>query len=111
LLLRRDGAIRAVRYNGQHRLAVLSHLGHATVTAIVPTAQSISRSLSEWPSLSSLPKVVHDREVIVRENEVDDWYYVKQGLCSREKALDIFHAFFELNGRERIRFLGLPPGY
>ena len=30
---------------------------------------------------------------------------------SAEDALEIFHAFFELNGRERIQFLNLSAAY
>ena len=111
LLVRRDGEMRAVRYNGQHRLSVLSHLGYKKITVLVPSANSISDSLATWPTLSTLPKVVYEREVVVREAEVEDWYYVKHGFCTAEQALDIFHAFFELNGRERIAYLGLPSAY
>jgi len=111
LLVRRNGEIRAIRYNGQHRLAVLSLLGYKKVTALVPSASSISDDLASWPTVSTLPKVVHQREVVVREAEVEDWYYVKEGLCTPEQALEIFHAFFELNGRERITHLGLPSVY
>ncbi len=48
---------------------------------------------------------------VVHEAELDQWYYVKHGRCTPEHALEIFYAFFELGGRERIRYLGLPPGY
>lgn len=111
LLVRGDGDVRAMRYNGQHRISILSHLGYEKITALVPLATSINESLASWPSFSPLPKVVHEHEVIVRETEVDEWYYVKRGLCTREQALEIFHAFFELNGRERISYLGLPTVY
>jgi hypothetical protein len=111
LLIRRSGETRAVRYNGQHRLAVLGHLGRQRLTVLVPSARSINASLQTWPSVSQLPKVVHDGEIVVRENDVARWYYVARGLCTREQALEIFHAFFDLNGRERIRALGLAPGY
>jgi hypothetical protein len=111
LLIRRNGETRAMRYNGQHRLAALSHLGHQRVTVLVPSARSINASLETWPSVSRLPKVVHDGEIRVREADVERWHYVAQGMCPREQALEIFHAFFDLNGRERIRALGLAPGY
>ena len=48
---------------------------------------------------------------MVEEANVAEWYYVKNGLCTARYALDIFHAFFDLNGRERIRSLGLPTVY
>ena len=111
LLVRRDGEYRAVRYNGQHRLAVLSHFGRKQVTVLVPSARSVNAELALWPSASSLPKVVTDGEIVVRETQADGWHYVKQGLCSREQALETFHAFFELTGRERIEHLGLPAIY
>jgi hypothetical protein len=111
LLVRRDGEYRAVRYNGQHRLAVLSHFGRKRLTVLVPSARSINAELASWPSASALPKIVTDGEIIVRETDVDDWHYVKRGLCSREEALQIFHAFFDFNGRERINYLGLPAVY
>ena len=111
LLVRRDGEVRAVRYNGQHRFSILSHLGHRKIAVIIPSARAISDELATWPTFSNIPKIVHEHEIIVRETEVEDWYYVKQGLCSPEQALEIFHAFFELNGRERIDYLGLPAVY
>ena len=111
LLVRRDGAIRALRYNGQHRFSVLSHLGHKTILALIPSIRSINESLLSWSSFSPLPKIVDRREVIVRDSEVEDWPYVKRGLCAPADALAIFHAFFDLNGRERIASLGLPSVY
>ncbi len=111
LLIRRNGARRAVRYNGQHRLAVLSHLGRKRLTVLVPSARTINAELGSWPSFSSLPKVVSEGEIVVREKEAESWPYVKRGLCSREQALEMFCAFFDLTGRERVRFLGLPEVY
>src|SRR5262249_39118354 len=51
LLVRRDGAIRAMRYNGQHRLSVLSHIGYGTISTLIPSARSITESLATWPSV------------------------------------------------------------
>jgi hypothetical protein len=111
LLIRRDGAVRAVRYNGQHRLSILSHLGHKRVTAFVPSARAINDSLKTWTSFSHLPKIVYPNEIVVREADVREWPYVKQGLCTVDQALEIFNAFFELNGRERVRYLEIPHVY
>lgn len=111
LLVRRDGEVRAVRYNGQHRLSILSHLGYQKVAVTVPFASAISDSLATWPTFSNIPKKVHEHEIIVRENEVKEWHYVKHGLCAIDQALEIFHAFFDLNGRERINYLGLTSVY
>jgi hypothetical protein len=111
LLVRRDGELRAVRYNGQHRLASLGHLGRRRVSVLVPSASSITAELESWPTASTAPKVVTEGDVVVRENDVEEWYYVKRGLCSVEQALEIFDAFFELDGSERAAALGLPKTY
>jgi hypothetical protein len=111
LLVRRDGALRAVRYNGQHRFSILSHLGHKRVTALIPSARSMTESLATFPTQTDLPKIVHAHEIIVHETDVENWHYVKHGFCTPHDALEIFHAFFELNGRERIAHLGLPSVY
>lgn len=89
LLVRSDGDMRAVRYNGHHRLSILAHLGTDRLFVVIPSV-SIG---------------------VVRESDVENWYYVKQGFCTQEDALRIFHAFFTLNGRERIEYLGLPSVY
>ena len=89
LLVRRDGDLRAVRYDGHHRLAALAHLGHDAVTVVLD------------------PKSVK----VVHESEVEQWYYVRHGFCSPERALEIFDAFFELDGGERAGYLGLPKSY
>ena len=70
-------------------MAVLTHLGYKTLTVMV-TRDSIGT---------------------IHEGDVDDWYYVRNGICTKELALRFFHAYFELNGRERIRYLGLPTSY
>lgn len=89
LLVKRNGDMRAVRREGNHRLSILSHLGHTTLTVAVAP---------------------HSVEVI-REDDVEQWIYVQRRLCSPEQALAIFNAYFELNGRERIEYLGLPALY
>jgi hypothetical protein len=111
LLVRRDGAIRAMRYDGQHRLAILGHLGHQDVTVLVPHRRTIAASVDTWTTVSPFPKVVTRGEIVIREQAARDWLYVREGLCSVDQALEIFHAFFELNGRERIEALGLPAVY
>ena len=81
LLVRRDGQRRAIIVDGHHRLSILSYLGYHQATVEV-----VQR---------------------VAEAEVDQWYYVKRGDCSRQHALEIFNAFFRLNGRERVAYLNL----
>jgi hypothetical protein len=39
---------------------------------------------------------------VVEESRSAEWHYVREGLCSRERALQVFHAFFQLDGRERF---------
>jgi hypothetical protein len=81
LLVRRDGSVRGVMGDGHHRLAVLHHLGLRQVTV-----QIVQR---------------------VEEARVAEWYYVKSGQSSTGQALEIFNAFFELTGRERLLALNL----
>jgi glycosyltransferase involved in cell wall biosynthesis len=89
LLVRRDGDFQAVRYRGHHRLATLAHLGRDTVTV-----------------------ALHPESVkVVHESELEQWYYVRRGLCSPEHAHEIFDAFFELDGSERASYLELPKPY
>ncbi|NJM75679.1 MAG: hypothetical protein HC852_07730 [Acaryochloridaceae cyanobacterium RU_4_10] len=89
LFVRCNGEWLAVKHDGHHRLTVLSHLGYDKVTVSI-SPESIG---------------------VVREAEVEQWYYVKRGLCTTEQALEIFNAYFELNGRERLQYLGLPSVY
>jgi glycosyltransferase involved in cell wall biosynthesis len=89
LLVRESGTIRAVRHRGHHRLATLAHLGYHEVTMAVDP----------------------DSIRVVREAEVEDWYNVRNGRCSPERALEIFNAFFELDGSERAASLDLPKPY
>jgi hypothetical protein len=111
LLVRRDGDFRAVRYDGQHRLAGLAHLGRRSVRVRVPSARSIAAEVATWPTASQAPKAVDERDIVVHEDDVEDWYYVREGLCSPQQALEIFDAFFELDGSERLSALGLPRSY
>jgi hypothetical protein len=89
LLIRSSGEWRAVRSDGHHRLTILSHLGYEKVTVSIP------------------PQTIG----VIYESEVEQWYYVKRGLCNPGQALEIFNAFFELNGRERLEYLGLSSVY
>jgi len=43
----------------------------------------------------------------VKKDEMDERYFVKKGLCSKDLALRIFNAYFLLNGRERMEYLNL----
>lgn len=89
LMIRKNGQRRAIVHNGQHRMSILHHLGYKKLLVF------ISR----------------DSMKIIHEDNVDHWYYVRNGRCTKEVALLIFNAFFDLNGRERIEYLGLPTTY
>lgn len=81
LLVRRDGRRRAVIGDGHHRLSALAHLGFDRVAVEVTQ--------------------------VVNEAQVDTWYYVRGGQCPKDLALNIFHAFFSINGRERFDYLNV----
>jgi hypothetical protein len=89
LLLRSDGQMRAMVEQGQHRVSSLSHLGYKELSLLLR----------------------RDSMRIIREDEVERWYYVHNGLCTKEQALRIFNAFFELDGRERAKYLNLNAAY
>lgn len=81
LLVRADGTSRAIMVDGHHRLCILRQLGYEQVAVEVTQ--------------------------IIKETEVESWHYVKQGYCRPAQALEIFHAFFELTGQERVQYLNL----
>jgi hypothetical protein len=84
LLVRRDGDMRGLIVDGHHRLAILSSLGYTRVTVEVMQ--------------------------VIEESDVDQWYYVRRGHCTRERALEIFDSFFVSTGTERIKFLDVSGG-
>ena len=79
MLIRNDSEKRALILDGHHRLSALSFLGY----------QNIKVEITEE----------------IKESEVDRWFYVQQGDCTKKRALEIFYAFFEINGRERVEAL------
>ena len=89
LLARNNGEMRAVVAEGQHRMAILNQLGYKELLVMI-TRHSM--------------RTIH-------EADVDRWYYVRRGLCSKKQALSIFNAFFELNGRERVEYLKIKTSY
>lgn len=84
-LKRRNGEYRFVVLQGNHRVSVMSYLGIKTF---------IARDLPGHYSHIS-------------EGNIDEWYYVRNGMCSREDAKKYFDAFFILNGIERAQRLQL----
>ena len=85
LLVNSQGEKRGIIVDGHHRLAILSYLGYKEARVEVTK--------------------------VVKEKDVEAWYYVKHGYCKIEQALEIFHSFFTLNGRERIEFLNLETNF
>lgn len=84
-LMKENGERRFMVLDGNHRVAVLSVLGYESVTVRYADAC--------YPE--------------IKESDVNEWYYVKSGQCSKDDALAYFNAYFELNGLERARELGL----
>lgn len=80
-----DGRKQFVVLQGNHRLAILAHLGYQQV----------------------LVRRVADYYEYLREDELSEWFYVKSGECSKEDARAYFDAFFKLNGSERAKRIGL----
>lgn len=81
ILLKENGQYRAISRDGDHRVAALSMTGTKSFFAEIT--------------------------YVIKEAEADDWYYVRNGFCSKEFALEIFDAYFKLNGRERLEYLSL----
>ena len=86
-LERQNGERRFVVTDGTHRCAALSVLGYDKVVM----------------------RYEPGRSTAIREKDVDRWPAVREGLCSRSDARAYFNAYFELDGRERARRLGLVP--
>ena len=74
---------RAIRWNGQHRLAVLSHLGFKKIHVIVS----------------------ENAAGVVSEENIDNWYHVKNGVLTKDQAMHFFRAYFEQTGYERVKKL------
>lgn len=72
----KKGEERFVVTQGNHRFAILAHLGEKSIKVRVGSA-----SLAE-----------------VREDQVSKWVSVVNGLCSEECGLHIFHFFFRSDG-------------
>lgn len=76
MLTRRDGARRFVVLQGNHRLAILAHLG-----------------------VTQLPvRDVKGYVPVVREADAAKWPLVADGTCRVDTALKIFNLYFESNG-------------
>jgi hypothetical protein len=83
-----DGRRRFVVLQGNHRLAILAHLG---------VQQIAVRSLRGWVSA-------------VREADMNDWMLVRSGQCSIAHAKSIFRLFFNLDGSHLSRSIAPDSG-
>lgn len=83
MLVANDGSRRFVVLQGNHRLAILAHLGYERI------------AVRDVPGFLSS----------VRENEVERWPLVADGKCSSELALAIFKMFFSQNGEHVLRLI------
>lgn len=75
-LVRSDGARRFIVLQGNHRMAILGHLGYKNIAV-----RSIAGHL-----------------FTVKEANISEWLLVKLGLCPQALATDIFNLFFKENG-------------
>lgn len=82
-LLARDGTRRFVVLQGNHRLAVLAHLGCERI------------DVRDAPAC--LPSV--------REEDIERWALVKAGACTAPLARRVFRLFFDADGRHVARRL------
>jgi len=85
ILKRIDGSKRFVVQQGNHRLAVLAHLGYDVVDV----------------------GFVKGKYKVINEKELEDWHYVKNKQCSCEDAHLYFNSFFELDGTEIAKRINL----
>jgi hypothetical protein len=84
-LVRENGDYRFVVLQGNHRVSIMSYLGIKSFKA---------RSLNNY-------------QLHIYETDIGKWYYVKNGMCSKEDARKYFNAFFILNGWERSQAIDL----
>ena len=80
-LEREDGEKKFVVLQGNHRTAILAHLGYEQVRT----------------------RYLRGYYTCIREKDLNDWFYVKSGQCSIDDARVYFNTFFKLNGTERAR--------
>jgi len=84
-LNREDGEHRYIILQGNHRAAMLAHLGVKSI----------------------LTAPVSGCSVQIDQQNVKEWEYVRTGRCSENDALVYFRAFFELTGYEQAERFGM----
>ena len=82
-LVRADGSKRFIVLQGNHRIAILGHLGSETVVV-----RRIAGNLFR-----------------VKEVNISEWLLVKSGQCPKDAAKDIFDLFFSQNGNHLLKTL------
>lgn len=98
---------RYILRDGQHRAAVLSHLGHDTVKVChaadhwTPSgpyraAGFLVRRLAGRPAVSAAARPLRE----VREDAVDEWPHVRDGRVTRDDARTYFQAMFMASNRQ-----------
>jgi len=80
-LERENGEKKYVVLQGNHRTAILAHLGHKKI---------LTRYLKGYYRS-------------INEKDIENWYYVKSGDCSLADAQAYFDCLFSLNGTERAK--------
>jgi len=80
-LERENGQKKFVVLQGNHRTAILAHLGYKQI----------------WT------RYLKRCYKCISEKDVSDWFYVKSGECSVEDAKAYFDSFFVLTGKERAK--------
>lgn len=78
-LVKENADYRFVILQGNHRVSVMSYLGIKCF------------------EVRFLPYHFH----YIDQKDIDEWYYVKRGICTKQDARKYFDAFFILNGKER----------
>jgi hypothetical protein len=83
-LVAEDGSRRFVVMQGNHRMAILAHLGAKQIEV----------------------RTIAQARATVRERDLDSWKHVRSGLCSRQHARRVFRYFFDNTGWQVAKALG-----
>ena len=79
---------------GQHRAAIMSHLGYSSVWVRLQPQHAI------------YPGTMPNR---VNLSELERWKEVASGLFNRQDARSFFESYFEYDGKHQASALGLSP--
>ena len=89
-----NGDLRYLVLGGQHRAAIMSHLGYSSVW------------VRFQPQHSIYPGTMPNR---VKLSELDRWKEVVSGVFTRQDARSFFESYFEYDGKQQASALGLSP--